>query len=30
MDGVLWACDEVCGKYRGRKSKEDTWGGMKR
>ena len=24
-DGVLMACDEVCGKKRGRKSKGDTW-----
>ena len=23
-DGVLKACDEVCGKRRGRRSKEDT------
>ena len=25
MDGVLGACDEVCGKKRGRKSKDYTW-----
>ena len=24
-DGVLKACDEVCGKRRGRRSKGDTW-----
>ena len=24
-DGVLKACDEVCGKKRGRRSKGDTW-----
>ena len=24
-DGVLKACDEVCGKKRGRESKGDTW-----
>ena len=24
-DGVLEACDEVCGKKRGRRSKGDTW-----
>ena len=25
MDGVIKACDEVCGKKRGRRSKGDTW-----
>ena len=25
MDGNLKACDEVCGKKRGRRSKGDTW-----
>ena len=24
-DGVLEACDEVCGNKRGRRSKGDTW-----
>ena len=24
-DGVLEACDEMCGKKRGRRSKGDTW-----
>ena len=24
-DGVLWACDEVCGKKSVRRSKGDTW-----
>ena len=24
-DGVLKACDEVCGKKRGTRSKGDTW-----
>ena len=24
-DGVLVACDEVCGKKSGRRSKGDTW-----
>ena len=24
-DGILKACDEVCGKKRGRRSKGDTW-----
>ena len=24
-DGVLKACDEVCGKKRGRRNKGDTW-----
>ena len=24
-DGVLKACDQVCGKKRGRRQKEDTW-----
>ena len=24
-DGVLEACDEMCGKMMGRKSKGDTW-----
>ena len=24
-DGILMACDEVCGKKRGRRSKGDTW-----
>ena len=25
MDGVLKACDQVCGKKRGKRSKGDTW-----
>ena len=25
MDAVLEACDEVCGKKKGRRSKGDTW-----
>ena len=24
-DGILKACDEACGKKRGRRSKGDTW-----
>ena len=24
-DGVLMACDDMCGKKRGRRSKGDTW-----
>ena len=29
-DGVLEACDVMCGKKWGRRIKRDTWFGMKR